>query len=249
MEASLLKVASSEMTDFVLDENVQIHGGNGFVRDYPAERAYRDARVNRIFEGTNEINRLLVPGMLIKRALKGGVPVIAAAKKLQDELLAPPTGGAATGTTPADLLAGTVAGMKKTAVMVLGLAMQTYGTALEQQQEVLMLAADIMMDTFMAESALLRAGHAGTDAARAALHIDSSRASLHADAAAVLAHDAGLRVDGYARTAIQAMTSGDTQRTMLAALRRLLKVIPVDTVAARRRIADAVTERKSYPFG
>src|SRR5688572_17111722 len=241
MEASLLKVASSEMTDFVLDENVQIHGGNGFVRDYPAERAYRDGRVNRIFEGTNEINRLLVPGMLIKRALKGGVPIIAAAKRLQDELLAPPTGGAATGSAPADLLAGTVAGMKKTAVMVLGLAMQTYGTALEQQQEVLMLASDIMMDTFTAESALLRAVHAST--------VDPGRASLHADAAAVLAHDAGLRVDGYARTAIQAMTKGDTQRTALAALRRILKITPVDTIAARRRLADAVTEQKKYVFG
>ncbi len=241
MEASLLKVAGSEMTDFVLDENVQIHGGNGFVHDYPAERHYRDARVNRIFEGTNEINRLLVPGMLIKRALKGGVPIIAAAKRLQDELLAPPAGSASTGTAPADLVAGTVAGMKKTAVMVLGLAMQTYGTALEQQQEVLMIASDIMMDTFMAESALLRAAQAGTT--------DTARASLHADAAAVLTHDAGLRVDGNARTAIQAMTSGDTQRTMLAALRRLLKVTPVDTIAARRRLADAIAERKGYIFG
>ena len=241
MEASLLKVAGSEMTDFVLDENVQIHGGNGFVHDYPAERHYRDARVNRIFEGTNEINRLLVPGMLIKRALKGGVPIIAAAKKLQDELLAPPAGSAPAGTAPADLIAGTVAGMKKTAVMVLGLAMQTYGTALEQQQEVLMLASDIMMDTFMAESALLRAGHATTS--------DTARASLHADAAAVLTHDAGLRADGYARTAIQAMTKGDAQKTVLAALRRFLKVTPVDTIAARRRLADAVTEQKKYVFG
>jgi alkylation response protein AidB-like acyl-CoA dehydrogenase len=241
MEASLLKVAGSEMTDFVLDENVQIHGGNGFVHDYPAERHYRDARVNRIFEGTNEINRLLVPGMLIKRAIKGGVPIIAAAKRLQEELLAPPTAAAPSGTTPADLLAGTVAGMKKTAVMVLGLAMQTYGAALEQQQEVLMLASDIMMDTFIAESALLRAAQAGAGGL--------AGASLHADAAAVLTHDAGLRVDGYARTAIQAMTSGDAQRTMLAALRRLLKITPVDTVAARRRLADAVTERKGYTFG
>jgi len=241
IEASLLKVAGSEMIDYVLDENVQIHGGNGFVRDYPAERHYRDARVNRIFEGTNEINRLLVPGMLIKRALKGGVPVIAAAKRLQDELLAPAAGTVATGTTPADLLAGSVAGMKKTAIMVLGLAMQTYGTALEEQQEVLMIASDIMMDTFMAESALLRAGQAATAGA--------TTASLHADAAAVLTHDAGLRVDAAARTAIQAMRSGDTQRTMLAALRRLLKVTPVDTIAARRRLADAIVERKGYIFG
>jgi alkylation response protein AidB-like acyl-CoA dehydrogenase len=241
MEASLLKVASSEMTDFVLDENVQIHGGNGFVRDYPAERQYRDARVNRIFEGTNEINRLLVPGMLIKRALKGGVPIVAAAKKLQDELLAPPTAAAPSGTAPADLLASTVAGMKKTALMVLGLGMQTYAAALEQQQEILMLASDIMMDTFMAESALLRAAQAAATG--------GPGASLHADAAAVLTHDAGLRAEANARTAIQAMTGGDTQRTMLAALRRFLKVTPVDTIAARRRLSDATLERKSYVFG
>lgn len=240
IEASLLKVASSEMIDFVLDENVQIHGGNGFVHDYPAERYYRDARVNRIFEGTNEINRLLAPGMLIKRALKGGVPIIAAAKRLQDELLAPPTGVSGGGTSPEDLLAGTVTGMKKTALMVLGLAMQTYGIALEQEQEVLMLASDIMMDTFTAESALLRAGQAAAAGA--------SSASLQADAAAVLTHDAALRADAAARTAIQAMTSGDTQRTMLAALRRLLKVTPVNTIAARRRIADATTEKKGYVF-
>ena len=89
IEASILKVASSEMLDFVLDENVQIHGGNGFVRDYPAERHYRDARVNRIFEGTNEINRLLIPGMLVRRAVKGALPLIPAARRLQDELLTP----------------------------------------------------------------------------------------------------------------------------------------------------------------
>jgi len=239
IEASMLKVASSEMLDYVLDENVQIHGGNGFVHDYPAERHYRDARVNRIFEGTNEINRLLIPGMLIKRALKGGLPFIAAAKRLQDELLSasPPAAG---GSSPAELIDGPVAGMKKAAIMVLGLAMQTYGEALEQQQEVLMLGADIMMDAFMAESAALRAAQAADAGA--------ATAALQSEAAAVLTHDAALRADAAARTAIQHMTSGDTQRTMLAALRRVLKTVPVDTIAARRRLADAIVERKTYLF-
>jgi alkylation response protein AidB-like acyl-CoA dehydrogenase len=241
IEASLLKVASSEMLDYVLDENVQIHGGNGFVRDYPAERHYRDARVNRIFEGTNEINRLLIPGMLIKRALKGGVPVIAAAKRLQDELLSAPPSAGRTGTGPADLIAGPVLGMKKTALMILGLALQTYGEALEEQQEVLMLASDVMMDAFMAESALLRAEQSASGGA--------STSTAQADAASVLTHDAGLRVEAAARTAIQAMTTGDTQQTMLAVLRRLLKVPPIDTIAARRRLADEVVERKAYLFG
>ena len=240
IEASLLKVASSEMLDYVLDENVQIHGGNGYVHDYPAERHYRDARVNRIFEGTNEINRLLIPSMLIKRALKGGVPIIAAAKRLQDELLTPPLAAVSTGSASAALLAGPVAGMKKAATLVIGLALQTYGAALEQEQEVLMLASDIMMDTFMVESALLRAEQT--------LAAGTPTAALQADAAAVLTHDAALRADTAARTAIQAMTTGDTQRTMLAALRRLLKVTPVDTVAARRRLADAITEKKAYLF-
>ena len=165
IEASILKVAASEMLDFVLDENVQIHGGNGFVRDYPAERHYRDARVNRIFEGTNEINRLLVPGMLARRAVKGALPLIAAARRLQDELLTP---------SPAELPGEgvlenerrTVGAMKKVALMVLGTAMQTYGDTLAEQQEVLSGAADIIIDVYAAESVVLRAGQAAAAASR-----------------------------------------------------------------------------------
>ena len=127
VEASIAKVAGSETLNFVLDENIQIHGGNGYVRDYPAERHYRDARVNRIFEGTNEINRLLIPGMLARRAVKGDLPIIAAAKALQDELLGPPShaGRPTTRCWPTSGARSTA--FKKTALMVLGLAMQTYG--------------------------------------------------------------------------------------------------------------------------
>ncbi len=235
IEASILKVASSEMLDYVLDENVQIHGGNGFVRDYPAERHYRDARVNRIFEGTNEINRLLVPGMIMKRGLKGMLPLIAAAKKLQDDLLA-----VGPKTDTGDPAVAQLAAMKKAGIMVMGLAMQTYALQVEQEQEVLMLASDILMDTFVAESACLRAERSSAKGV--------TTVALQQDAAALLLHDAGLRVDAAARTAIQAMTTGDTQRTMLAALRRVLKVQPVNTIAARRRLADAALEKKSYPF-
>lgn len=231
IEASILKVAASEMTDFVLDENIQIHGGNGFVRDYPAERHYRDARVNRIFEGTNEINRLLVPGMLMKRGLKGGLPLVQAAKALQDEVLGG-VGGAAG--------ASGVGDVKKAAIMILGLAMQTYGTSVEQEQEVLMSAADILMEAFIIESAVLRAERS------AALGLPS--AALQSDAATVLLHDGSLRAEAAARTAIQHMTTGDTQRTMLAALRKVLKVSPANTIAARRRLADAALERKKYLF-
>src|SRR5207247_1398182 len=129
IEASIAKVAGSEMVDYVLDENVQIHGGNGFVRDYPAERHYRDARVNRIFEGTNEINRLLIPGMLARRAVKGELGLIPAAKALQDELLGPPS-MTSTDEAPMGEERRVVEAFKKTALMVFGVAMQTYGMKL-----------------------------------------------------------------------------------------------------------------------
>jgi alkylation response protein AidB-like acyl-CoA dehydrogenase len=233
IEASILKVASSEMIDFVLDENVQIHGGNGFVRDYPAERHYRDARVNRIFEGTNEINRMLIPGMLIRRALKGGLPIIAAAKRLQEEILVPSM-PEMPGDAPLENERRAVAAMKKAALMVVGTALQTYGEKLTDQQEVLMTSADIIMDVYGAESALLRAAAAG--------------GALHQAAAEVFVNDAAGRVEIATRNALASMADGDTLRTLLAALRRVMKVTPVNAVARRRQIADAVIERKGYPY-
>jgi alkylation response protein AidB-like acyl-CoA dehydrogenase len=233
IEASILKVASSEVLDFILDENVQIHGGNGFVRDYPAERHYRDARVNRIFEGTNEINRLLIPGMLARRALKGGLPLIPAAMKLMDEIMAPAPMEPA-GDAPLEAEARAVTAMKKIALMVLGTAMQTYGEKLADEQEVLMAAADIIIDVYGAESALLRASRNGGE--------------LHAAAARLFINDAVGRVEASAKTALAAMADGDMLRTLLAALRRLLKVTPINTVALRRQLADATVDRRSYPF-
>jgi alkylation response protein AidB-like acyl-CoA dehydrogenase len=241
VEASIAKVAGSETLNYVLDENIQIHGGNGYVRDYPAERHFRDARVNRIFEGTNEINRLLIPGMLIRRAVKGDLPLIPAAKALQEELLGPPSMPA-----PGDVdgvLADerrAIMSFKKTALMVFGLAMQTYGAKLTDEQEVLMHMADIAIDVYSAESATLRA--------QAASGKNVPRAALHVDAARVFVNDAALRIDASARQALAAMVDGDTLRTMLAALRRLLKVTPINTVAARRRLADATVERAGYPL-
>jgi alkylation response protein AidB-like acyl-CoA dehydrogenase len=233
IEASILKVASSEMIDFVVDENVQIHGGNGFVQDYPAEGQYRDARVNRIFEGTNEINRLLIPGMLAKRALKGDLPLIAAAHRLQDELLTPSL-PAAPSDRPLDAARTAVASMKKAALMVLGTAMQTYGAKLADEQEVLSRAADIILDVYAAESAVLRATIAATP--------------LHETAACLFVNDAIGRVELTARDALAAIEEGDTLRTLLAALKRLTKTTPINTVALRRRLADAVVERRVYPF-
>jgi alkylation response protein AidB-like acyl-CoA dehydrogenase len=232
VEASMLKVASSEALDFILDENVQIHGGNGFVRDYPAERHYRDARVNRIFEGTNEINRLLIPGMLARRAVKGDLPLIPAAKRLMDEVMSPPSLEAGPG-GPLDAERRAVTGMKKVALMVLGTAMDKYREKLADEQEILLAAADILIDTYASESAILRAQSAGP---------------LHEAAARVYVNDAASRVDASAKTALAAMADGDMLRTLLAALRRLLKVTPVNTVTLRRQLADATVERRTYPF-
>jgi len=238
IESSILKVAASETLDFVLDENVQIHGGNGFVRDYPAERHYRDARVNRIFEGTNEINRLLIPGMLVRRALKGGPPIIAAAKGLMDELMAPPSLDPVSD-APLDAEQRAVAAIKKVGLMVIGTALQTYGEQLADQQEVLMAAADILIDAYAADSAVGRARQSGTVGTPDALHVAAAR---------VYVNDAAGRVEHSARTALAGMAEGDTLRTLLAALRRLLKVAPANTIALRRQLADATVERKSYIF-
>lgn len=232
IEASILKVAGSEMLDYVLDENVQIHGGNGFVRDYSAERHYRDARVNRIFEGTNEINRLLIPGALARRAARGTLPLVAAALRLQEELLALPATDAS-GSEPLEAERRTTSGMKKVGLMVLGTAMQKFGEKLAEEQEILSGAADILIDIFAAESVT----------ARAAGMSEAGRA-----AARVFVNDAGLRVEVAARTALAAMLEGDELRTRLAALRRFLKVQPLNTVALRRVVADAVVARDGYPF-
>jgi len=239
IEASIAKVAGSEMLNYVLDENIQIHGGNGYVSDYPAERHYRDARVNRIFEGTNEINRLLIPGMLAKRAGKNELPLIAAAKALQDELLGPPPMPAADDAILADERRS-IDAFKKTALMVFGMALQTYGQNVAEQQEVLMHTADILIDVFAAESAVLRAMAASAGG--------NPRAALHVDAARVFVNDAALRIDASARQALAAMADGDTLRMTLSALRRLSKTTPINTAELSRRIAAETVARGAYPF-
>jgi len=239
IEASIAKVAGSEVLNDVLDENIQVHGGNGYVRDYPAERHYRDSRVNRIFEGTNEINRLLISGILARRAVKGDLPIIAAARALQDELMGPPPQPVADDTPLADERRA-VDAFRKIALMVVGLALQTYGQKLQDEQEVLMLATDILIDVYAADSAVLRATVAGIR--------KEPRAPLHMDAARVFVSDAAIRIDGYARQALAAMTDGDTLRTVLAALRRLSKLTPVNTVMLRRRLADEAVARGGYIF-
>jgi alkylation response protein AidB-like acyl-CoA dehydrogenase len=237
IEASMAKVAGSEMLDFIVDENVQIHGGNGYVHDYPAERHYRDARVNRIFEGTNEINRLLIPGMLMRRAMKGDLPLIPAAKRLQDELLMMPADAAGDGSL--DVERRLVAGFKKIVILALGAAMQQWGDRVTDEQEVLCFAADMAIDALAAESAVLRAQQA---------QLEGASAELHQAAARVYVHDVAPRIERAAREAVAATLEGDLQKTALAAIRRFAKISPVNTVALRRQLADATLAKEGYPF-
>ena len=240
VEASIAKVLGSETIDFIIDENLQIHGGNGFVRDYPAEGHYRDARVNRIFEGTNEINRLLIPGMLMKKAVKGDLPLMAAAKALQDEIMSPSMAMPDDGDSVLSAEARACAIFKKIVLMVAGSAMQRYGTKIEQEQEVLSYLADILTDTYAAESAMLRA--------RDAVTRKVSNAEMHQQAASITVNEAAGRIELAARSALAAMADGDVLRTQLAALRRLMKVTPVNTVAMRRQLADAAVAQGGYIF-
>jgi alkylation response protein AidB-like acyl-CoA dehydrogenase len=236
IEASISKVAGSEMLEFVLDENIQIHGGNGFVRDYPAERHYRDARVNRIFEGTNEINRLLIPGLLARRAGSGHLPIGAARSGRRDLPGVPPADGddALSDETRA------VDWFKESTLSVLEIATETYGQTFAAQQEVLMHLADMLIDVYAADSAVLRA--------RAASLARLPLASLHADMAKVFVNDAAVRVVASARQALAAMLDGPRLGSVLEDVHRSLRTLPIDTTGLRRRIADEALARGGYPL-
>lgn len=227
VEASIIKVLGSEVLDYVVDEGVQIHGGYGYIQDYPIERAYRDARINRIFEGTNEINRLLIPGMLLRRALKGQLPLMQAAQRLQKELLEPSF------EEPEDIELHQVQNLKKLALMVAGLAAQKYGPKVEEEQEVLGAAADILIDAYAAESALLRARRLGGVAQA------MTRIYL------VQALD---RAQSLALSVLPRLVEGDEARVVYSAARRLTKHEPTDLVALRREVAEAVLEAEGYPI-
>lgn len=241
IECAMIKVAGTEILFYCADENVQIHGGNGFTEDYPAEGVYRDCRVNRIYEGTNEINRLLIPGQLLKRAMKGGLPLFAAAQKLQEELLAGPSFDVDEDDSP---LAGErklAANAKKVALMLLGLSAQKFREALQEQQMVLSWTADVIIDAYLMDSVIGRAAKLiardGEEKHRAAI-----------DAARLYSHDAIQRIDTAARNALAAITDGDELRTLLAALRRFTKQEPINTAAIRESLADRVVEAGGYIF-
>jgi alkylation response protein AidB-like acyl-CoA dehydrogenase len=241
VECSIAKVWCSEMLDYVVDETVQIFASAGFVEDYPAERYWRDARINRIFEGTNEINRLLVPGRLLRRAMKGELPVFQKAMALMEEIQA----GPALRETPEGFLAAEaqlVAGAKKIALMCIGLAAQKFGDKLVDQQELLGYFADITMETFAFESAVLRAQ-------KRAAALGEEQARLQEAAVRCFAHDAMDKIESYARRLLAGIEEGDMLRTYLAALKRFARRETVNTIALRRQVAEAVIEHGRYPLG
>lgn len=240
-ECSIIKVALSEYCNFVVDEMVQIYGGYGYSADYPAERAYRDSRINRIFEGTNEINRMLVPGMLMKRAMTGKLALLPAAQALMDEVLTPSMGGfdEDEGVLVAELKLARNA--KKVALMVLGTAAQKYMITLADQQEILMGVADIIIDAYAMESCILRAQ-------KLAASQGEEAAARFVDMTQVYCNDALERVDANAKNTLAAMSEGDELRTLLAALRRFVKQTPVNTIAARQRIAAELIKANKYVY-
>src|SRR5580700_7615938 len=238
VECSIIKVWASEMVGYVVDETLQIYGGYGFVEEYPAERAYRDARINRIFEGTNEINRLIITGFLLKRAMSGQLPLMPAIKKLMDEVLSGPSmAEELDGALPDERKL--VAQAKKLGLFASGAATQKYMQAIQDQQEIMGAIADMTIETYAMETAVLRAqkiaeskGEAG-----AALPIAMTRVYLS---------QAMEKVESAARKVIAAVAEGDMLRTQLAILRRLAKYEPFNTIDLRQQIAQKMIERGKY---
>ncbi len=238
VECSIAKVWCSEMLDSTVDHVVQIFGGYGFVEEYPAERAYRDSRVNRIFEGTNEINRMIITGWLMKQAMTGKLPLLPAIKKLMDEVLAGPTfGDGLEGTLAAER--SLVENAKKIALFTAGAASQKYMQALADQEEVMGALADIIIQTFTMESSLLRAQ-------KLAASQDEQAASLAIAMTQVYLQTGMEKIEAAARKVIAAIAEGDMLRTQLAILKRLSKYEPFNTIALRQKIADRVLEAGKY---
>ncbi|MGA2051150.1 MAG: acyl-CoA dehydrogenase family protein [Terracidiphilus sp.] len=240
VECSILKVYGSEMLSVVADELVATMGGYGYVEEYPAERYYRDARINRIFEGTNEINRLLITGMLMKRALSGHLALLPAIKKIMDEVTQPPSFEAGSDTSePLAREAEVLASSRKIALFAAGVASQRFMTALQDQQEVMADIADMIVQVFALESALLRARKLSS-AGKASAEVAAAMTGL-------LAEETMAQAEQAARRVLAACAEGDMLRTQLAILRRLARFTPADSVALSRSVAKQAIQLERYP--
>lgn len=241
IECAIMKVHGSEVLDFVVDEGVQIYGGMGFSAEGPMDRAYRDARINRIFEGTNEINRMLTIDMLLKRAMKGQLDLMTPAMAVQKELMAIPDFGSEEESGLFSKEKKALRHLKKAGLMVAGAAVQKFMAKLSDEQEVLMNLADMLIEVYVAESILLRveklAGVRG-----------EKDSDIQKEMAIIYLHHAMQRASAAGREAIYAFADGDELRLMLLGLKRFTKIDPYNLKAARRKVADYVIEKGEYPF-
>ncbi|MBO0992078.1 acyl-CoA dehydrogenase family protein [Bacillus sp. SD088] len=237
IECSLNKFFASEVLDHVVDEGVQIHGGYGYMQEYEIERAYRDSRINRIFEGTNEINRLLVPGTFLKMAFKGELPLLEKAQTLQEELmmLMPEEPG----DEPLEQEKYLVTGAKKVALMIAGLGAQKFGAKLEQEQEILSKMADVVSLAYAMESVVVR-----TEKAIAKTGVEKSKQKLLYTE--IFCQQAIIKVEQFARESLAAIEEGDTFRMMNSALRKLIRHTPINSIAKKRAAADCLIAAERY---
>ena len=239
-ECAALKVAGSECLDYVVDEAVQIYGGMGYSAESPVERAYRDSRINRIFEGTNEINRMLTVDMILRRAMKGELDLMGPAMQIANELMSIPD----LGSSPEGVFGNeykALEGFKKTILMVAGSAVQKLMMTLAKEQEVLMNIADIAIWTYQAESVLLRVEKIIQNQGEAAAAVQIAIAKTYV-------YDAADRIEKAAKDAINSFAEGDEARMMLMGLKRFTKTEPFNPKAARQTIAEALIAANKYPF-
>ena len=240
IECALLKVFGSEMLDYVVDEAVQIHGGNGFSDEYAVSRSYRDSRINRIFEGTNEINRLLSVDMVLKRAMKGRLDILTPAKNVAKELLSIPDFGSSDD-APFAAERKLISQFKKAILLTAGAAVQKLMMKLESEQEVLMHIADMAMITFHAESALLRV-------MKLSATKNENDLAFELDILRTFLYDSADKIDKHGKDAINAFADGDEQRMLLMGLKRFSKAGPFNSKEAKRRIADRLIALGKYPL-
>jgi alkylation response protein AidB-like acyl-CoA dehydrogenase len=241
IECAIMKVHGSEVLDYVVDESLQTYGGMGFSEEAPMARAYRDARITRIYEGTNEINRMLLVGMILKRAMAGELDVLGPAMAVAKELTSVPTFGAIDASVLFAEEKEAIKGLKKAVLMVAGKAAQTFGPALEEQQEIMMHVADMIIETYVAESALLRTEKLIGIRGEAACQQYINMARLYLNRAVD-------KVAYHGKEAINSFATGDEQKVMLMGLKRFAKMNPINATAIRRELADFVIEQNKYPF-
>ncbi len=242
IECAMCKVFGSEVLDYTVDECVQIHGGYGYTAEYPAERYFRDARINRIFEGTNEVNRLLIPGETIKRAMSGKLPFMQAATNLLGEIMEYSPLMVELPDEPLALQEHMVGMCKKAVIFVAGVAAQKFMMGLAQEQEVLARMADMTIETFALESGLLRAK-------KAIAKLGEEKAALYIQFVEAYLDETIPKIETWAKQALAYIEEGDDLRTQLVGLRKLLKYQPINAIAVKQAIADMVVEKNGYPLG